>query len=163
MSYAQNPRTDKRNTYHTRAPTEKGGTLLATSQPVNNPNCSLRPRLDVNSEARWHSLKKVSNRENAVGICRRYLKTEFSYFTSCLISLPFASTAFEMFIVARNDVIKIQVDDCARCLPGQIWRGSAMLPRDSNEEEVMKTYSATEPKTVVFRITAFCHLAIDGF
>lgn len=49
----------------------------------------------------------------------RYLKIEFWYFISCLISLPFESTAFEMFIVARNEVVKIQVDDCPRCLPGQ--------------------------------------------
>jgi hypothetical protein len=39
---------------------------------------------------------------------------------------------------------------------------SDILSRDS-KEEVMRTYSATKPKNVVFRITAFCHLFIDRF
>jgi len=55
-----------------------------------------------------------------------YLKNELVYLISGSICFPFASTALDIFIVARNDAIKIQVDECARCLPGQIWRGSVI-------------------------------------
>ena len=62
-----------------------------------------------------------------------HLKIAFSYLISVSIWLPSSSTALEMFIVARNDAIKIQADDCTRYLPGQTLR-NALCYRDIRAE-----------------------------
>ena len=132
-------------------------------QFVNYPERSLRSRLNVHLEVRGGPWSNTSATGQIRKIdCSPHLKIEFSYLISGSILFPFASTDLEMFIVARNDAIKIQADDWTRCLPGQILRERATLPRGSSRK-ASGTYSATKPKGVTPGITAFCRLLVYRF